>query len=82
MGIFSRKPEILEAQIAPKIMGDGINSIYNFTFPVIGRRDAMAVPAIKRCRDLLCLHRHTGKALHKVNTHQALEVLLELVIVF
>jgi HK97 family phage portal protein len=54
MGIFSRKPEILEAQLAPKIMGDGINSIYNFTFPVIGRRDAMAVPAVKRCRDLLC----------------------------
>jgi HK97 family phage portal protein len=54
MGIFSRKPAIVEAQYAPQIMGDGINSIYNFTFPVIARRDAMGVPAVKRCRDLLC----------------------------
>jgi HK97 family phage portal protein len=35
-------------------MGDSINAIYNFTFPVISRRDAMSVPALKRCRDLLC----------------------------
>ena len=54
MGIFSRKPATVEAQYAPQIMGDGINSIYNFTFPVIARRDAMGVPAVKRCRDLLC----------------------------
>ena len=54
MGIFSRKPAVVEAQYAPQIMGDGINSIYNFTFPIIARRDAMGVPAVKRCRDLLC----------------------------
>ncbi len=54
MGIFSRKPAVVEAQNAPQIMGDGINSIYSFTFPVIARRDAMGVPAVKRCRDLLC----------------------------
>ena len=54
MGIFSRKPATVEAQYAPQIMGDSINSIYSFTFPVIARRDAMGVPAVKRCRDLLC----------------------------
>jgi HK97 family phage portal protein len=54
MGIFSRKPQMLEAQVAPQIMGDGINSIYSFTFPTIARRDAMSVPSVKRCRDLLC----------------------------
>ena len=55
MGIFSRKqPQILEAQAAPHIMGDNLNAIYSFTFPVISRRDAMSVPAVKRCRDLLC----------------------------
>ena len=54
MGLFSRKPQIIEAQAAPHIMGDNLNSIYSFTFPVIARRDAMSVPALKRCRDLLC----------------------------
>jgi hypothetical protein len=54
MGLFDRKPKVLEAQRAPQIMGDSINAIYNFTFPVISRRDAMGVPALKRCRDLLC----------------------------
>jgi HK97 family phage portal protein len=54
MGLFSRKPQIVEAQAAPHIMGDNLNSIYSFTFPVISRRDAMSVPALKRCRDLLC----------------------------
>jgi hypothetical protein len=54
MGLFDRKPKAVEAQYAPQIMGDSINGIYNFTFPVIARRDAMSVPALKRCRDLLC----------------------------
>ena len=54
MGLFDRKPKVVEAQRAPQIMGDSINAIYNFTFPVISRRDAMSVPALKRCRDLLC----------------------------
>jgi HK97 family phage portal protein len=54
MGLFSRKPQVIEAQAAPHIMGDNLNSIYSFTFPVISRRDAMSVPALKRCRDLLC----------------------------
>ena len=54
MGIFSRKPVTVEAQYAPQVMGDGINSIYNFTFPIISRRDAIGVPAVKRSRDLLC----------------------------
>jgi HK97 family phage portal protein len=54
MGLFDRKSKVLEAQRAPQIMGDSINAIYNFTFPVISRRDAMSVPALKRCRDLLC----------------------------
>ena len=54
MGLFSRKPQVIEAQAAPHIMGDNLSSIYSFTFPVISRRDAMSVPALKRCRDLLC----------------------------
>jgi HK97 family phage portal protein len=45
MGLFDRKPKAVEAQYAPQIMGDSINGIYNFTFPVIARRDAMSVPA-------------------------------------
>lgn len=54
MGIFSRKPAIVEAQLAPQVMGDFYTS-YSPMYPVaISRRDAMSVPAVKRCRDLLC----------------------------
>lgn len=54
MALFSRKAPLLEAQVAPQIMGDSLNAFYSFTFPVITRRDAITVPAVKRCRDLLC----------------------------
>ena len=54
MGIFSRKPEILEAQVAPKIMGDAFYSSNYYYSPAVSRHAAMGVPAVKRCRDLLC----------------------------
>jgi HK97 family phage portal protein len=54
MGLFDRKPKQLEAQYAPQIMGDQLNSIYNYIIPTLSRKDAMSVPAVKRCRDLLC----------------------------
>jgi phage portal protein BeeE len=53
MGIFDRKPKIIEAQVAPQIMGDQLNSIYNYIIPTVSRKDAMTVPALKRCRDLI-----------------------------
>ena len=53
MGIFSRKPQILEAQNAPQIMTDNFYT-FNNVFPVsISRVEALGVPAIKRCRDLI-----------------------------
>jgi len=54
MGLFSRKPQILEAQYAPQIMGDNLPTIYNTIIPRLSRRDAMSVPSIARARNLLC----------------------------
>ena len=54
MGIFSRKPEILEAQAAPQIMGDAFYASNYYFSPAVSRHAAMGVPAVKRCRDLLC----------------------------
>ena len=54
MSIFSRKPQIIEAQNAPQIMTDNFYT-FNNVFPVsISRVEALGVPAIKRCRDLIC----------------------------
>ena len=53
MGIFDRKSKIIEAQVAPQIMGDQLNSIYNYIVPTVSRKDAMTVPAVKRCVDLI-----------------------------
>ncbi len=54
MGIFSRKPQIMEAQEAPQIMSDSYLTYGNF-FPVqVTRAQALQVPSIKRCRDLIC----------------------------
>lgn len=53
MGIFSRK---IEAQAAPQIMGDAFYGYgySNLAYASIDRHLAMTVPAVKRCRDLLC----------------------------
>lgn len=53
MGLFSRKP-IIEAQAAPQVMGDTYVGYSNFYLPSITRHEAMTVPSVKRCRDLLC----------------------------
>jgi len=53
MGIFDRKSKVVEAQYSPQIMGDQINSLYNYIIPSLSRKDAMTVPALKRCRDLI-----------------------------
>jgi HK97 family phage portal protein len=54
MGIFSRKPQIMEAQNAPQIMSESYLTYGNY-FPVmVTRAQALQVPSIKRCRDLIC----------------------------
>lgn len=53
MGIFSRKPQIIEAQEAPQIMADSFFSYNNYFPAVVSRQMALGVPAIKRCRDLI-----------------------------
>jgi HK97 family phage portal protein len=53
MGLFSRKPQIIEAQNAPQVMSDSYLTYGNY-FPVaVTRTQALSVPAIKRCRDLI-----------------------------
>ena len=53
MGIFDRKPKIIEAQNAPQIMGDAFYGA-NYYFPTaVSRHEALSVPSIKRCRDLI-----------------------------
>ena len=54
MGIFSRKSEIMEAQEAPQIMSDAYLTYGNFFPTVVTRAQALQVPSIKRCRDLIC----------------------------
>jgi HK97 family phage portal protein len=54
MGIFSRKAQIMEAQNAPQIMSESYLTYGNY-FPVlVTRAQALSVPSIKRCRDLIC----------------------------
>jgi hypothetical protein len=54
MGIFSRKPAIIEAQNAPQVMSESYLTYGNY-FPVmVTRAQALQVPSIKRCRDLIC----------------------------
>lgn len=54
MGIFSRKPQVVEAQYAPQIMGDNIFSLNSAILPRIARKDAMSVPSVARARNLIC----------------------------
>lgn len=54
MGLFDRKPKQLEAQANPQIMGDAFYASNYYYSPSVTRHAAMSVPAVKRCRDLLC----------------------------
>ena len=54
MGIFSRKPQIIEAQYAPQVMGENLPSLYNAIIPRVSRHDAMSVPSVARARNLIC----------------------------
>jgi HK97 family phage portal protein len=54
MGIFSRKPQVIEAQYAPQVMGENMPSLYNAIFARVSRHDAMSVPSVARARNLIC----------------------------
>ena len=54
MGLFSRKPQVIEAQAAPQLMSDAFYGYSNYYPSPISRVTALSVPAIKRCRDLIC----------------------------
>jgi HK97 family phage portal protein len=53
MGLFSRKPQILEAQEAPRVMSDSYFSFAQAYPILVTRQQALQVPSIKRCRDLI-----------------------------
>jgi len=54
MGIFSRKPLIVEAQAAPQVMGENLPSLYSNLTLRTSRKDAMSVPSVARARNLIC----------------------------
>ena len=54
MGLFSRKPAIIEAQEAPRVMSDSYLSFGQYYPILVTRQQALQVPSIKRCRDLIC----------------------------
>jgi HK97 family phage portal protein len=54
MGLFSRKPQVIEAQYSPQVMGENMPSLYNAIFARISRHDAMSVPSVARARNLIC----------------------------
>jgi HK97 family phage portal protein len=54
MGLFSRKPQILEAQAAPQVMGENLPSLYSALTLRVSRKDAMSVPSVARARNLIC----------------------------
>jgi len=54
MGIFSRKPQIIEAQYAPQVMGENLPSIYNTLVTRVSRKDSMSIPSVARARNLIC----------------------------
>jgi len=54
MGIFSRKPQVIEAQYAPQVMGENLPSIYNTLVARVSRHDAMSIPSVARARNLIC----------------------------
>jgi HK97 family phage portal protein len=54
MGLFSRKPQVIEAQYAPQVMGENLPSLYNAIIPRISRHDAMTCSSVARARNLIC----------------------------
>ena len=54
MGLFSRKPQILEAQAAPQVMGENLPTLYNAIIPRVSRHDAMTCSSVARARNLIC----------------------------
>jgi len=68
MGLFSRfsKPAIIEAQYAPPVMADTYQYQIPYNLLSIDRISAMSIPAVSRCRNLIC------------NTVGAMELKLEL----
>ena len=54
MGIFDRKPKVMEAQYAPQVMGENMPSLYNAIVARVSRHDAMTVPSVARARNLIC----------------------------
>ena len=54
MGLFSRKPQIVEAQYAPSIMGENLPALYNAIVPRVSRHDAMTCSSVARARNLIC----------------------------
>lgn len=54
MGLFDRKPKVIEAQNAPQVMSDSYLSFGSYYPVLVTRTQALSVPAIKRCRDLIC----------------------------
>jgi HK97 family phage portal protein len=60
MGLFRKTEAISEdkrssllAQYAPSIMGENLNSLYNYIMPRVSRNEAMSVPTVAKCRNLL-----------------------------
>ena len=61
MGLFRKTEAIsnddkrssLLAQYAPQIMGENLNSLYNYILPRVSRNEAMSVPSVARCRNLI-----------------------------
>jgi HK97 family phage portal protein len=60
MGLFRKTEAISEdkrssllAQYAPTIMGENLNSLYNYILPRVSRNEAMSVPSVAKCRNLV-----------------------------
>lgn len=58
MGIFSRavspsKKSTVEAQYAPQVLGEYSPYAMPFQYSYVSREDALSVPALQRCRNLL-----------------------------
>jgi HK97 family phage portal protein len=54
MGIFDRKPKVIEAQAAPQVMGENLPSLYSSLTLRVSRKDAMSVSSVARARNLIC----------------------------
>ena len=53
MGLFDRKKQVIEAQAAPQLMTDSFNYYLPTTLTSVGREEAMSVPSVSRCRNLI-----------------------------